>query len=282
MSQAPQRQEIVEAYFDTAAPFWDGIYRSADVYSLVHQERRAAVLSLVADLGLPQSARVLDVGCGAGHLAIELARLGYRVEAVDRSEAMLQTTLANLKNAGVLDLVAVRQLDIHTLDQPSASFDLVMVIGVLPWLDSIDQALRSSKRVLAPKGHLITTVDNRWGWHRVLDIRTNPVVQVGKDRMRRALEVAGIRPPLARARTTSIRELDNALRKGGFEKKKGLTLGFGPFTFWNRNLFSDERGIKAHHRLQALADGGSRLLRSGGGQYIVSATKTLNVLEDQL
>ncbi len=273
MIQSRRRQRVVEAYFNEAAPFWDEIYRDGSVYSLVHQERRAAILSLVKDLGLPTQARVLDVGCGAGHLAIELAQLGYKVEAVDRSSSMVEMTLANCKSAGLSERVDVRQLDIHTLDQPSASFELVLAIGVLPWLDSIDEPLRALARVVALNGHLITTVDNRWGWHRVLDIRTNPVVQVGKHLARRALEKAGIVTPLARAQTTSIRELDRALQGAGFEKKKALTLGFGPFTFFNRNLLSGPGGVRAHHRLQALADGGSPLLRRGGGQYIVSAKK---------
>jgi SAM-dependent methyltransferase len=278
MTQASRRQQIVGAYFDRAASFWDAIYRHADVYSLVYQERQAAILSLVAELGLPESARVLDVGCGAGYVAVELARRGFSVEAVDRSYAMVQTTLANLNHAGLIDRVKVRQLDIHTLDQPAASFDLVLSIGVLPWLDSIDEPLRSLARVLAPGGHLITTIDNRWAWHRVLDIRTNPVVQSGKDLARRALEMTGLRRPLARARTTSIRELDNALRKAGFAMRTGLTLGFGPFTFWNRNLLSQTTGVRLHRRLRALADGGNPLLRAGGAQYVVSAAKKQQIL----
>lgn len=272
--QAPGRQQTVGSYFDSAASFWDEIYHDPGVYSLVHQERRNTILSLVEGLSLPTSARILDVGCGAGHVTIALAQRGYKVDAVDRSESMVRTTLINLKKAGLTDRVTVRQLDIHVLDQTGAKFDLVLAIGVLPWLESVGEPVRLLGRVLAPQGHLIATVDNRWGWHRLLDIRTNPVVQVGKDFSRHALEKTGLRRPVARARTTSISELDGELRKAGFEKQKGLTVGFGPFTFWNRKLFSEARGVRVHRRLQALADASNCLLRSGGGQYIVLAKKT--------
>ena len=46
---------------------------------------RGEVDFIARELGLPAGARILDVGCGTGRHAVELARRGYRVTGVDLS-----------------------------------------------------------------------------------------------------------------------------------------------------------------------------------------------------
>lgn len=50
---------------------------------------------------LPPAARILDVGCGAGRHAIELARRGFQVTALDISSEMLKQGFKASKLAGV-------------------------------------------------------------------------------------------------------------------------------------------------------------------------------------
>lgn len=50
---------------------------------------------------LPEGAAILDIGCGTGRHAIELARRGYRVTAVDFSPAMLAEARKKAEAAGV-------------------------------------------------------------------------------------------------------------------------------------------------------------------------------------
>ena len=56
---------------------------------------------LFEELGLPQGSRVLDVGCGTGRHAVELARRGYRVTGVDLSDGMLHEAERAAREAGV-------------------------------------------------------------------------------------------------------------------------------------------------------------------------------------
>jgi 2-polyprenyl-3-methyl-5-hydroxy-6-metoxy-1,4-benzoquinol methylase len=53
------------------------------------------------ELGGDRGRRVLDIGCGTGRHAIELARRGYRVTGIDLSEAQLRRAREKAAAAGV-------------------------------------------------------------------------------------------------------------------------------------------------------------------------------------
>jgi magnesium-protoporphyrin O-methyltransferase len=87
-------RDRVEHYFDrTATAAWDRLTSDAPVSGIRATVRagrdrmRAAMLAeLPADLS---GARVLDAGCGTGVMAVELARRGAEVVAVDISPALI-------------------------------------------------------------------------------------------------------------------------------------------------------------------------------------------------
>ncbi len=59
------------------------------------------VAFLLATLGLPEGARILDVGCGPGRHAVVLAEAGLNVTGVDISERFLDIAAQAARDAGV-------------------------------------------------------------------------------------------------------------------------------------------------------------------------------------
>jgi SAM-dependent methyltransferase len=72
------------------------------------------------------ASRVLDVGCGAGALARELARRVDRVDAIDRDPTM--AALARSSAPGNLTVV---EGDVLTADLPAGGYDAVVSLSVL-------------------------------------------------------------------------------------------------------------------------------------------------------
>ena len=78
---------------------------------------------LVALLGLSGDERILDLPCGTGRHALELARRGHRVTGVDRTEAYLQEARQRAKSED-LDVEWIRA-DMRSFSRPQG-FDVVL------------------------------------------------------------------------------------------------------------------------------------------------------------
>jgi len=77
------------------------------------------------ELGADRSRRILDVGCGTGRRAIELARRGYRVTGIDLSESQLARAGQKAREAGVEVTFLRRDASDFRFEEP---FDLVIMI----------------------------------------------------------------------------------------------------------------------------------------------------------
>jgi len=105
---------------------------------------------------------VLDIGCGTGRHAIELAARGYQVTGVDLSEGQLARAREKAAAAGVS--VDFRQCDARELEF-AAAFDLAMMIceGAFPLMETDEmnfRILRGACRALRPAGKLVLTTLN--------------------------------------------------------------------------------------------------------------------------
>jgi len=84
-----------------------------------------------------QPGRALDLGCGTGTNAIELARRGWQVTGVDFARRALRTARSKANMAGVQ--IDFRYADVSTLPGVSGPFDLILDIGCFHSLSSTAQ-----------------------------------------------------------------------------------------------------------------------------------------------
>ena len=99
-------------------------------------------------------ARVLDMGCGAGHASFVAAQYAKQVVAYDLSSQMLDVVTEAAKDRG-LENIATRQGYAESLPFEDNVFDVVISrYSAHHWHD-VGQALREVKRVLKPGGVMI-------------------------------------------------------------------------------------------------------------------------------
>jgi len=82
-----------QKFFDSHAPRYDENPFTSNTV--------AEVDFLLGLFALPVGSSVLDMGCGTGRHAIELASRGYRVTGVDLSEGMLKEAMRKARDANV-------------------------------------------------------------------------------------------------------------------------------------------------------------------------------------
>ncbi len=109
-----------------------------------------------------KSKRILDVGCGTGRHAIELAKRGYNVTGIDLSESMLKRATEKAEAAGVT--VTFRKGDARAL-RFEEEFDLLIMFcgGAFPLMETDEmnyQILFNAAKSLKAGGKLIFTTLN--------------------------------------------------------------------------------------------------------------------------
>jgi ubiquinone/menaquinone biosynthesis C-methylase UbiE len=102
---------------------------------------------------------VLDVGCGTGFIALQLAAAGHRASGVDMANEMLELARAKAAAAGLS--VRFEVGDAERLPFAAESFDLVLERHVIWTLPAPEVALREWARVLRPGGRVVL-VEGDW------------------------------------------------------------------------------------------------------------------------
>lgn len=270
------QQRTINRYFNEHSGFWDELYEDGhDVRSMVHRRRQERTLDWVDGLQLPAESRVLEIGCGAGHLTVELAARGHRVTALDAAEEMVERARHNLAATGHGGNAVVEIGDAHQLAFDDGAFDLVVALGVVPWLHTPRTALKEMTRVLRPGGHLLVSIDNHARLHARLDPLRSPALLGARRNARATLVRAGVMRPPTPGRVTArfhrVGEFDRVIEELGLARVASASIGYGPFTFLRREPLPASVGIRLDRTLQRLADRDTPGLRSTGSQYLVLA-----------
>jgi ubiquinone/menaquinone biosynthesis C-methylase UbiE len=274
MSVSPPRdQEEVNAYFQARSSFWRDIYSSEGVFAEIIRDRQSAILAWSESLALLPGSRVLEVGCGAGFMAVALAQCGFRVQAIDTVEAMVELARQHAVERGANRDLSVDIGDVYALTFADDSFDLVIAAGVLPWLERVDLAIKEMARVTKPGGYIILTTANPLGLPYLLDPLAIPVLRPLKERVKSVLERAVYRQCLPGMAFHGNHFMSKALASVGLMKTNEITLGF-EFSLFRHKVLPEPLATALYHRLQRLADRNMLGFDSLGMSYHVLARKS--------
>ena len=100
---------------------------------------------------------VLDIGCGTGHMTLELLHRGYTVTSIDISPKLINFTRNIVEKSGFdVDAKAMDARDVKTLGK--SSFDNILCLDVLEHIENDVEVLKRLEYVLKNEGRLIISV----------------------------------------------------------------------------------------------------------------------------
>lgn len=143
---------------------------TADVWSGATYERLAEAFAPVHDrvvgfLAIEPGARVLDVACGTGGVALRAARAGAEVTGIDISDDQL----AKARRAAAAEGLEVRfdEGDVQELPYADAAFDAVVSTFGAIFAPDHARAAAELARVCRPGGRLLLTAWQKDAWSDV-------------------------------------------------------------------------------------------------------------------
>jgi len=152
------RSERTRSFFDSVGPEWDALRKVFNDDVL-----RARAISRLIDPNLV----VADIGTGTGILAIELARLGLRVIAIDHSARMLDAARNKTANEPALS-IEFRHGEAGALPLSDGEVDAAFAHMVLHYLPSPSDAIAEMARIVRPGGTVVVVdfVPHQHDWMR--------------------------------------------------------------------------------------------------------------------
>ena len=245
-------------HFNDRSDYWYDIYQDNRSFTgYAYHKQHQTILNLIA---ATEDARcILDVGCGAGVTALELARKGYQVSGIDIAPNMIQRAQegACLQNITCDFRVGVAE----ALPYGDHSFDVLIALGLLGNILDDRSVLCEMQRVLKPGGRLLVTVPNLLALDLLAALPKSLPIMLGSTRLRRPLRSLG-----NLARRLAGRQIKPAstlrfnqcvtpgqymahLRRHGFRDVSYHAVTFGPLMPFGLRLFSNSTAIAMSEKL---------------------------------
>jgi trans-aconitate methyltransferase len=151
-------------------PVWDAkLYN--DKHSFVWEKAKGVIELLAAKPG----EKILDIGCGTGHLTAEIAAKGAVVTGVDQSPAMIAEAKEKYP-----------EIDFAVMDASAmtfqSEFDAVFSNAALHWIPDAEGVVRSVSRALKPGGRFVAEFGGKGNIRTVMRAIENNIEKYGLPR----------------------------------------------------------------------------------------------------
>jgi len=142
--------------------FWDHFAaRPRAEESYFSRRVGGAVLDYACSCGVDPVARMLDFGCGPGHLLERMERRGWRWIGIDFSEVSVRQARERMGRAAAEDRIVLA--DVLPTRLAAGSCDALFLLETVEHLadGALTEILGEAHRLLAPAGRLVLTTPNR-------------------------------------------------------------------------------------------------------------------------
>ena len=157
--------------------FYKSFWRDPCFIALYEGRVVETYLSMIEGAAGGRKLRILDVGCGAGYVTLELARNGHDALGIDISCRCVEAARAQMAAAPRPEGFGALEYRCCTLDDVAERFDLVLFSVSLHHLPDPEAALATSGTLLRPGGLLLCCEPRHELW------RTEDAAQVAFIRM---------------------------------------------------------------------------------------------------
>lgn len=257
------RKDIIKGHFSKRSKYWDSLYNDTDgkqtFTKFELRRRKEIVFNFIEKSNSENINRVLDLGCGAGHYLAQLYSMGFECFGADISEEMLKITRKKFISNQIDNVILINS-GCDKLPVESNYFDLIICIGVLEYLDNEKRALLEMKRIIKPGGFVIVTFPNFYKLRNLLNpyyyiiriwtyLFSKKSAQSRQDNSSKNVEIDFNKSTVNRYRLSKVKKI---VSNSGFSIIEIRGYCFGPFSIWQKNLFSLNTSTKLSNFIEEL------------------------------
>lgn len=169
-------RNVCHAKFIKANPGSKQFFEEAEKIRYKYHYHIPTLLNKISDT-CPQNGKFLEVGCGMGTDALQIAKKGIAVTAIDLTEAGIH--LAKERFSLYNRSADLRVADAENLPFENTYFDIVYSFGVLHHTPDTQKAINEVYRVLKPGGEAYIMLYNKISLNYVAHIITHTSFDAG-------------------------------------------------------------------------------------------------------
>lgn len=160
------RKEEIKRWWDSPRNLrWDKFYETNDLNSYMISKRLDKTLDILDSINKSEL-NIIELGCGAGQSSERILNRGHKYIGVDISQQLIKCAKERCgkyiksKKANFYAQSVDERLPIKPKTQ-----DVVIIIGMLQYVDDIDFCFDEIKRILKDDGHILICQTNMYHIH---------------------------------------------------------------------------------------------------------------------